>query len=272
MTEIRPLSFGPGESERHAQIRAALERQLFATVRDLVALTGASPATIRRDIEKLDTAGMARKVFGGIASLDGAGHREGLSARPFDENRMIAVDAKKAIAAEAERLVRDGDSVIVHGGSTCHLFGTLLARRPVKVFTNSMPLAAHLAEAGICHLTVSGGELHREPGILQAVPGATPDVFASKFFVGAQGLGPEGVMESHPLLKRSVELLLPCTDEVVVLADSRKFAIRARHVVFGLDRIGTLVTDDGLTDAQARLAEDAGITIVVARTRPAAER
>lgn len=255
------------ETERQALIKEVLKAQPFVTVRDLVSLTHASPATVRRDIDKLNDLGEVRKVFGGIASVEPAAARERLSARPFDENRVLAVEAKKAIAVEAERLCRDGDSLIIHGGTTCYLFGTLIARRPLKVFTNSMPLAAQIAEAGACQLTVSGGDLHREPGILQPASFEPPPVFASKFFVGAQGIGPAGVMESHPLLVRSVEMLLGCTDQVVVLADSRKFAIRPRHVVFGLSRIGTLITDDGLTDADARMLGDEGVTVVVARTR-----
>ncbi|WP_181705547.1 DeoR/GlpR family DNA-binding transcription regulator [Chthonobacter rhizosphaerae] len=256
-----------GETERQDLIRKVLKAQPFVTVRDLVSLTNASPATVRRDIDKLNEAGEVRKVFGGIASVEPAAARERLSARPFDENRMLAVDAKKAIAAEAERLCRDGDSLIVHGGTTCYLFGVLLARRAVKIFTNSMPLAAALAETGTCHLTVAGGELHREPGILQMRDEDLLTVYASKFFVGAQGIGPDGVMESHPLLVRSVEMLIPRTDKVVVLADSRKFSIRPRHVVFGLGRIGTLITDDGLSDQDARMLEDEGVTVVVASAR-----
>lgn len=189
MSELRPPAITT-ESERHALIKAVLRDRSFATVRDLVAVTRASPATIRRDIDKLDGAGEVRKVYGGITAVEGLVPREGLSARPFDENRWLAVEAKKAIALEAEKLCRDGESLIINAGTTCYLFGILLARRPVKIFTNSMPLAAHLAENGTCALTVSGGELHREPGIIQAVPATPPDVYASKFFVGAQGTAP----------------------------------------------------------------------------------
>ena len=39
-----------------------------------------------------------------------------------------------------------------------------------------MPLAATLAAEGVCHLTVSGGDLYREPGILYT-PNAGPPEF-----------------------------------------------------------------------------------------------
>jgi DeoR family ulaG and ulaABCDEF operon transcriptional repressor len=252
------------ERQRHQLIKEALKDRSFATVKDLVSLVKASPATIRRDIDKLNEAGEVRKVFGGIAAIEPATAPERLSARPFDENRVLAVDAKKAIAREAEKLCRDGDSIIIHGGTTCYLFGIRLARRAMRIFTNSMPLAAALGENGTCQLVVGGGELHREPGILQSIPSEPTRFYASKFFVGAQGIGPAGVMESHPLLVKSVENLLACTDEVIVLVDSRKFAIRARYVAYPLSRINTLITDEGLTDAAANMLEQAGVNVLVA--------
>jgi DeoR family ulaG and ulaABCDEF operon transcriptional repressor len=252
------------ESERQKQILDFLGGRPFATVRDLLDVLKVSPATIRRDIAKLHNAGEVRKVFGGIAASDGRLPREQPSARPFEENQMLGVDAKKAIAAEAEKLVRDGDTLIIHGGTTCYIFAQRLARRSVRIFTNSMPLAAALWDKGICHLTLAGGELHREPGIIAAQNEHSPDFYASKFFLGAQGIGPQGVFESHPLIVSETGKLLSRADEAIVLADSRKFSIRARYTAFALARIGTLITDDGLTDNDAKMLEEAGVKVIVA--------
>src|SRR5262245_22555645 len=247
------------ESERHRLILDALTERPFATVKDLLDVLKVSPATIRRDIAKLNEAGNVRKVFGGIAAAEHEGSPERLAARPFEENRMLAVDAKRAIAREAEGLVRDGDALIIHGGSTCYLFALRLARRNVKIYTNSMPLAATLWQNGTCHLTLAGGELHRGPGILYSPGFESPEFYASKFFISAQGVGPGGVMESNPLLVREVERLLARADEVVVLADSRKFGVRARYTVVNFSRIATLITDEGISESDERILTDAGI-------------
>ena len=103
---------------------------------------------------------------------------------------MLGVEAKKAIAEEAEKLVNDGDALIIHGGSTCYLFALRLARRNVKIYTNSMPLASTLWQNGTCHLTIAGGELHRGPGILYSPVVESPEFYASKFFISAQGVAP----------------------------------------------------------------------------------
>ena len=242
-----------------------LKDRRFASVRDLQALLDASPATIRRDIVKLHALGAVRKVFGGIASAEPVSGFDRLAARPFTENQMLGVLAKKAIAEEAAKFIQDGDALIIHGGSTCYLFALLLANRNVRIYTNSMPLAATLWQNGTCHLSLAGGDLYREPGIVFSPLAGPPDFFASKFFLGAQAITPTGMQESHPLVVRETEQLLQRADEVIVLADSRKFAMRARYPVMPLSRIGTLVTDEGLSEADHRMLTDAGIRVIIAR-------
>jgi DeoR family transcriptional regulator, ulaG and ulaABCDEF operon transcriptional repressor len=233
-------------------------------VRDLQEALGVSAATVRRDIDKLHDLGQARKVYGGISAANAL---DRLAARPYDESRDIAVEAKRAIAERASALISDGDSVIVCGGSTCYGLGVLLAHRNVRLYTNSMPLAAFLGEQGTCHLTLAGGDLYREPRVIHDPGGPQPAYYASKFFVGTQGISADGLHESHPLLVRAIRQLSQCADEIVLLADSRKFSIRARHQVLPLARVGTLVTDDQVSDADVRMVSDAGVSVLVAHRR-----
>src|SRR5690606_12001067 len=83
-------------------------------------------------------------------------------------------------------------------------------------------------------------------------------------FVGAQGIGPEGLQESHPLMARSMMELSQNADQIIVLADSRKFSIGARNISLPLTRIDTLVTDERLSDAAARMLENAGVSLRIA--------
>ena len=82
------------EKGRRKQILSVLADKPFASVRELIDVLNVSPATIRRDLDKLHEAGEARKVFGGIAQL---GYAARTYALPFGENSDLAVDAKAAI-------------------------------------------------------------------------------------------------------------------------------------------------------------------------------
>ncbi len=250
---------------RQRQIIELLRDRPFASVRELQERFGVSAATIRRDIDKIDELGTARKVYGGISALEGARQAGAAFARPYDENRDLAVDAKRNIADLAATMVQDGDTIIVNGGSTCFHLGVKLAERSIRLFTNSMPLASYLGDHGRCSLTIAGGDLHREPRIIYS-PQQKPQFYASKFFLGAQGIGPEGLLESHPLIVRSIQELSQFADQIIVLADSRKFSIHARNVSLPLSRVGTVITDDGLSDAAARMLENAGVNVHIAKS------
>ena len=153
--------------ERQQSICELLSSQTFVSVRELQQSLGVSAATVRRDIDKLNEAGVARKVYGGVAALEDNLWRRPPSALPFVENRDLAVEQKRAIAAAAEGLVRDGSSVIVHAGSTCFTFGcrhgAAQCARCSPTRCRSRPTSP---STGTCHLTVGGGDIHREPGIL----------------------------------------------------------------------------------------------------------
>lgn len=246
---------------RHRQIIELLRDRPFASVRELQERLGVSAATVRRDIDKIDGSGAARKVYGGVSALDGLAPSTAF-ARPYDENRDLAVEAKRQIAERASHMVADGDTVIVNGGSSCFHLGVRLADRNIRLFTNSMPLAAYLGENGKCSLTIAGGELHREPRVIYS-PTQPACFYASKYFVGTQGISAQGILESHPLMARAIQEYSANVDQIVVLADSRKFAIQARNVALPLTRIAALITDDGVADNHARMLEEAGIALHV---------
>ena len=250
------------QSERLRLITDALRHRPFATVRDILDVVDASPATIRRDISKLHEEGLIRKVFGGIAV---PGDADAAHTRPFEENRVLNVQAKKAIAMEAEKLCRDGDRIIIYGGTTCFLFAQRIARRNLRVFTHSMPVAAALWEHGTCHVTMGGGELHREPGVVFSPELRQPDFYASKLFLGAQSLDANGARESHPLMVRLVEALVDRADEIVLLADATKFDVHARHPSLSFERVGRLITDNRARDEQIAGAASKGVNVAIAK-------
>ena len=63
------------EYARQAKIELILQERPFMSVKELTHMLGVSAATIRRDIDKLDEAGLARKVYGGIAAIESAHQR-----------------------------------------------------------------------------------------------------------------------------------------------------------------------------------------------------
>lgn len=260
------------ESERHRIILSAVQDRAVLTVIDLCNLTGASEATIRRDISTLHMQQRVRRVRGGVEAL-APPQFVGLAGRTFAVNESLRIKEKQAIARAAVDLCGDGEPIIINGGTTTFQMVHPLANRRCQVFTNSFPIAEHLLKHSKNTVMVSGGAIYREQNIILSPfeNDVTRNFYARRMFMGAQGVGPIGLMEADPLLIRAEEKLMGQADELVVLVDSTKFEQRSSLVLCGLDRISILITDEGLSDKAAAMLDAADVKLIVAQSGGAQE-
>ncbi|MEZ5755861.1 MAG: DeoR/GlpR family DNA-binding transcription regulator [Paracoccaceae bacterium] len=253
------------ESERHRIILSAIEGRPVVTVADLVTLTGASEATIRRDIAALHVQKKLRRVRGGAESIAPA-QFVGINARPFSVNEGIRLAEKRAIARAAVELVGDGEAIIINGGTTTFQMVHPMSTKRCQVFTNSFPIAEHLLKHSKNTVLLPAGAIYREQNIILSPfdEDGSRHFYARRMFMGCRGLGPLGLMEGDPLLVQAEQKLIGQADELVVLADSTKFAARSSLLLCPLARIHTVITDEGITDRDAAMLEAADIRVIVA--------
>ena len=255
------------EKERHRIILSAVQDRPVVTVVDLCVLTGASEATIRRDIATLHMQNRLRRVRGG-AEANSPQQFTGLAGRPFAVNETVRIAQKQAIARAAVALCEDGEPIIINGGTTTFQMVHPLANRRMQVFTNSFPIAEHLLKHSKNTIILSGGAVYREQNIILSPfdNDAASHFYARRMFMGAQGLGPLGLMEADPLLIQAEQKLIGQADELIVLVDSSKFENRSSLVLCPLSRIDTVVTDEGISDKAAAMLEAADVTLIVAQS------
>ncbi|RUS65036.1 DeoR/GlpR transcriptional regulator [Pseudorhodobacter sp. E13] len=253
------------ESERHRVILSAVQDRPVVTVIELCEMTSASEATIRRDIATLHMQKRLRRVRGGAESINPP-QFVGLAGRPFSVNETMHAKQKQAIARAAVDLCKDGDSIIINGGTTTFQMVHPLANRRLQVFTNSFPIAEHLLKHSKNTITLSGGTIYREQNIILSPfdNDVTRNVYAKRMFMGAHGLAPIGLMEGDPLLVQAEQKLIGQADELIVLVDSSKFKNRSPLVLCPLSRIDTVITDEGISDKAAAMLEAADVTLIVA--------
>jgi DeoR family ulaG and ulaABCDEF operon transcriptional repressor len=259
------------EKERHRIILSSVQEKPVVTVQELVDLTEASEATIRRDIAALHLQKRLRRVRGGAEGITPP-QFVGLAGRPFRVNETVHVTQKRAIAREAVKLCADGEAIIINGGTTTWQMVNFLQPRRLQVFTNSFPIAEHLLHHSKNTVMVSGGMIYREQNIILSPfdNDVTRNFYAQKMFMGAQGIGPLGLMEGDPLLIQAEQKLIGQADELIVLVDSSKFRQRSSLILCGLDRISTIITDDGVSGSEQRMLENAGVKLIVASAEAAA--
>jgi DeoR family ulaG and ulaABCDEF operon transcriptional repressor len=253
------------ENERHKIILATVQARPVASVGDLVEMTGASEATIRRDIAALHVRGELRRVRGGAEAVNPP-EQSALLGRPFSVNETRNLAAKRAIARVAAEMCADGEQIIINGGTTTYQMVPHLASRRLSVFTNSFPIAEYLLHNSRNNVVIPGGTVYREQNVILSPFGGVvaSHFYARKMFMGCQGIGAHGLMEADPLIVQSELSLIGQADELIVLADSTKFRARTSMILCALDTASTVITDPGVREEDRAMLEAAGVKLIVA--------
>jgi len=257
-------------SQRETLILEALAPTGFISYRDLETRLSASPATIRRDLARLEEAGRIARVHGGAKLVpdpaDRPAARTGLLGTPFDLAITQNLAAKQAIGRAAAGLCEPGEGIMIDGGTTTLQMCPHLDGLDCQVLTNSLHIVDALLPQPGTRILVPSGAVFREQNIILAPAGedSMPRFHAPKLFMGAAAVGPRGVMQQDVILVAAERRLIERADQVILLVDSTKFVLSSGAIVCGLGEVDVLITDSGVTAPQIAMIEAAGIRLVVA--------
>jgi DeoR family ulaG and ulaABCDEF operon transcriptional repressor len=260
-------------AEREQLILSLLANRGFIAFQDLDGQIDASPATIRRDLEKLESSGRITRVRGGARLVRREERTQGgahLSGIPFHENLSRHLAAKQAIGKIAAGLCRSSESVIIDGGSTTLQMCPHLEGLGLQVLTNSLHIVSALVPQPRTGIMIPAGTLFREQNIILS-PFADDGMGkfrASRIFMGAAAAGNYGVMQSDVILVHAEQRLIGLADELVLLVDSSKFDAQTGHVVCGLEDVAVLITDDGISDETAEMVRSKVGKLIVVPLKP----
>jgi DeoR/GlpR family transcriptional regulator of sugar metabolism len=205
-------------SQRERIILDHLHEVKAATVGELAAATGSSPATIRRDLAELDQSGLIRRSYGGAVVVD--------EDAPFASVEPVNREAKQLIAARAAQLIEEGQSVILDIGTTTLQVAHLLSTCRVTVITASMPICEVLRASRTVHLVVLPGDY--DP-VYRTMSGPLTIeclrlIRADHAFLGVSGVSVSGDLRDTTLAQVPIKRAIAEAGlEVSVLADHSKF-------------------------------------------------
>jgi DeoR family transcriptional regulator, ulaG and ulaABCDEF operon transcriptional repressor len=252
-------------AERDRVILNLLEEQRFVSFRELSQKLSASAATLRRDLERLQDAGKLKRVRGG-AQIGSDGEITGfhLQGVPFHENVNRNRAAKEAIGKAAADLCKPGEAVIIDGGSTTLQMCPHLEALKLQVLTNSLHIVSALLQQPNTGVSIPGGAVFREQNIvLDPFVDTTARTFhASRMFLGAAAVSRHGLMQSDIILVQAERKLLNLAEQLIALVDSSKFTASAAHQLCELSRVHTLITDDRIDEAAAKMIEQHGVKLI----------
>jgi DeoR family transcriptional regulator of aga operon len=230
-------------ADRLGRILDGLAGNGAVSVIDIAEDLEVSPATVRRDLQLLESQRLLARTHGG-AVAHGV-----LYELPLRYKIARYQREKVLIAHEAASRVSDGASVGLTGGTTTtEVARTLAERQQLTVVTNALNIASELAVRPNLKLVVTGGVARDKsyelvgPLAEQSLAGLNLDVV----FIGADGVDPTAGLTTHHAMEAHTDrALIERAQRVIAVADSSKIGRVAFARICELERVHEMITDGG---------------------------
>lgn len=233
------------QNSRQRRILDYLKSHDELSVEQACVLLNASPATVRRDFVELSSQNKVEKIWGGITSKP----QKEPDAKSLFYRQTHHVEEKMAIARIAASLVKDGDVIMIDGGTTTREMATLLVGRRIRIITNSLLIAnqIHLEQKGWqgMELFLTGGLLYPDSGMLVG-PGACKTIseyHADWAFLSSGGINEQGIFNTNQLVVETEKEMIRQSQQAAVLADFSKFGNRSMTKLCDFDAVQYIITN-----------------------------
>ncbi len=249
--------------ERYVEILELLKGRTILRTQDIIEHLGVSRETVRRDLNHLEEKGLVRRVYGGITSV-----RRALDEPPYDARESANADEKRAIGKVAADLVRDGEVVILDGGTTVMEVARNLHRlSQLTVLTNSLRAAQELTPHPSISVYMLGGRVRQgdvsTSGYL--AESGLRDFHVDKAIIGAGGVSPEeGVTDYHEPEARLRRMMTQRAGQVIVVADHTKLGVVAFVNCCEVKSIDVCVTSRLADDQTVKALKAKGVEVIFA--------
>jgi len=249
---------------RRTMILEKLESENQVNVSQLSEEFGISEVTIRNDLAQLEEKNLLVRARGGAIKIH---QRVGLDHQLLKKNK-INIKEKRKIAKAAAKLVQANDTIIIDSGSTTSEFASHLENiTNLNVITNALNIASQLSNLKDINVIVPGGFLRKESLSLVGTPAESgfQNYFCDRVFLGVDGIDLEfglttpNIEEAHLNQK-----MISISKQVIVLADSSKFAKRSLAYICPLNKVDILITDEGIPKDIRKQIESLGVNIIIA--------
>jgi DeoR family fructose operon transcriptional repressor len=226
---------------RQEKIVNLVRRNASMQVTSLVDTLQMSPATVRRDLARLEQTGRIIRTHGAVLDPASVGGEPSLEIK-----RGRWPEEKRRIASRVAEQIPPGSTVFVDAGSTCLEVGILLlARKDCDLYSNSIPLARYGSGSGR-HLTLIGGSVRGLTGALIGAPALAwlAELRFDVAVLGASALDLTSGGYTTEMEEASVKRAAAFqADRVILAADHSKFNEQAPVRFLTWEKVDCLVTD-----------------------------
>jgi DeoR family transcriptional regulator of aga operon len=246
---------------RRADIAGRLQVEGEAAIVELAALYGTSEMTIRRDLELLESAGLARRTRGGAISVQSRSFEP-----PILQRAAHMAEDKRRIGVAAAALLSENETVVFDVGTTIHEMAKAVRDDlAITVITSSLLIATELSTRPSVRTIVTGGVVRiGEMSLVGPRAQASfDDLNCDTVFLGVAGISDVKGLSEYNLDDAYVkQTAINSGRRVVVLADASKIGQIAFATVAPISVVDLLITTALPTNPTIHRLKDQGVEVM----------
>lgn len=246
--------------DKEKKVLEIINVRKILSVSDICEELKVSESTARRILISLSDRKLIHRFHGGGQSLAITEVQADIQRR-MQENAKI----KDSIAKRAAAEIKNGQTVILLGGTTVYMMCKYIVELRITVITNSLIVFEALKNAKHLNLILLGGHYNKDE---MEVQGALTNaglrlINADSLFMGATGLNPRvGFLTDEIDAIDLYRLCIDATKQRYVLADGSKLQGLGSAVIASYEHINTMITNNDFDREIAKEYSNKGVDVI----------
>lgn len=244
---------------RRTKILEILDQEGRVTVAQLSQMLGATPVTIRSDLDALESSGYLDRIPGGaMPKTRMQPQMPGIRNLP----------QKQVIAAAAAEAIHDGDTLFMNSGTTTREVALALKKhRNLSVVTNSIAVASELSGTPTFRVILLGGEVNAQYGF---TCGGDAQEQMRKYKADYAILSLDGVSAEDGLTTYHADeaiidrIMAERSKQTIIVADHSKIGYGGFSMIGPLTETQILITDSGADPQVLEAIREAHMQVICA--------
>ncbi len=246
--------------ERKNEILSKLMLDGKVVVSDLAETFNVTEETIRRDLDKLEKEGLAKKTYGGAV------RNESLNVDlPLTIRKQTNVDSKKYIAELISDFIEDGDHILFDSSTTAlYTMKSIFTKNNLTIITNSVEMLIDAPQKNDWKIISTGGNFSQASLSFTGLRAeeVIKSYHADIAVISCKGMdmtmGFTDTSDQNAQLKKA---FMCSAKKVIIGVDSSKFDKISFVKFAGFDNIAAIVTDREPDDKWKAFLEDKNIRL-----------
>ena len=245
--------------KRHRELLGLLRVRDQMTIREAASQFKVSVDTARRDLDLLASHGLLTRTYGGAVAIQKPETQRGKRLQPMPSHLF----EEKRLARLLNQVIKDGETLLLNGGSAMRCCAEELSSRDLKIVTNNLDISFDCVTVAQVYLLggkfLSDARVTVGPMIVSGM-----NITVDSAVIGVDGITvKEGLTQNSPEEAFMTSEMIAAAQRTIVVADSSKFAKKSFAHIGPIGCMQVLITDKEPPDDLAQALDEARVEVII---------